>query len=524
MNGYPSSSKRRYLAVWFPWLPSDRLERERRRRITAAPPEQDNPPSPPLVLVEKVKGALRLAAVAPEAAQRGLVCGMTLADARARTPALRTMKHRPERDEALLVDILEDFGRFTPMLAPDPPHGLMLDVTGCAHLFGGEPEMMCAVQTRAGRAGLKIRCALAGTPQAARALARFGPGGVFDEPRPALRRLPVAALELAQKDEQALRRAGLKRLGDLDDRPRAPLAARFGADFPSRLARLLGDEDIRIRPHRPPPPVVVDRVFFEPISAPEDIERVLSDLLTAAADQLDQAGQGGRAFQACFYRLDGATRRITVRTGRPTRDASAILRLFRERLAMLDTPLDAGFGFDQMRMSVPVVERLASIQKGLAGEQPGDEELDKLIDRLTARLGPEAVLRLHPLGSHLPERAARTAPASACGVDHMDWPDLSPENPPLRPLYLFSPPQPVETLAEIPDGSPMRFRWRRVLHETVLVEGPERIAGEWWRAPDQKTRDYYRVEDRQGRRFWLFRQGLYGEDDEPRWFIHGLFA
>ncbi|MNJ25376.1 DNA polymerase IV [compost metagenome] len=460
------------------------------------------------------------------AARAGLTPGMTLADARARTPVLRTVVHRPQADDALLAAALEDFGRFSPMVALDPPHGLMLDVTGCAHLFGGEAGLARAVQTRAGRAGLIIRCALAGTPQAARALARFGPGGIFaeDAARPALRRLPVAALELAEKDEQALRRAGLKRLGDLDERPRAPLAARFGADFPARLARVLGDEDVRITPHRPPPPVVVDRVFFEPISAPEDVERVLSDLLVDVADRLDQIGQGGRAFQAGFYRIDGATRRITVRTGRPTRDAGAVLRLFRERLAALETPLDPGFGFDQMRMAVPVVERLAPAQTGLAGETPGDEELDRLIDRLTARLGAEAVLRFQPRGSHLPERAARTVPASAVPADGAEWPALSPEDPPLRPLHLFSPPQPVETLAEAPDGRPFQFRWRRVSHRVVLAEGPERIAGEWWRAPDQKTRDYYRVEDREGRRFWLFRQGLYGETDEPRWFIHGLFA
>ncbi|AYG96397.1 DNA polymerase Y family protein [Brevundimonas naejangsanensis] len=476
-------------------------------------------------MVEKIKGALRLAAIDPGAARAGLSPGMTLADARARTPVLRTIVHRPRADDALLAAALEDFGRFSPMVALDPPHGLMLDVTGCAHLFGGEAGLMRAAQARAGRAGLQVRCALADTPQAARALARFGPGGVFDRDvaRPALRRLPVAALELAEKDEQALRRAGLKRLGDLDDRPRAPLAARFGIDFPARLARLLGDEDVRITPHRPPAPIIVDRVFFEPISAPEDVERVLSDLLADAADQLDQASQGGRAFQAGFYRIDGATRRITVRTGRPTRDAGAILRLFRERLAALETPLEPGFGFDQMRMAVPVVERLAPAQTGLAGEPPGDEDLNRLIDRLTARLGPEAVLRFQPLGSHLPERAARTVPASA-PADGADWPAPSPEDPPLRPLHLFNPPQPVETLAEAPDGRPFQFRWRRVSHRVVLAEGPERIAGEWWRAPDQKTRDYYRVEDRQGRRFWLFRQGLYGETDEPRWFIHGLFA
>ena len=519
MNSDHSAHRRRDLAVWFPGLPSDRLRRQGQK--DDAPPED----APPVVLVEKIKGALRLAAIDLAAAQAGLTPGLALADARARTPSLRTLAHRPDADDALLARVLEDFGRFTPMIALDPPHGLMLDVTGCAHLFGGEAGLVQTIQTRAGRAGLQARCALAGTPQIARALTRFGPGGLFapGQDRAAARALPVAALELADKEEQALRRAGLKRLADLDDRPRAPLAARFGADFPARLARVLGDEDVRITPHRPPAPVVVDRIFFEPVSAPEDIERVLSDLLVEAMDRLDQAGLGGRAFEAGFYRVDGETRRIVVRTGRPTRDAAATLRLFRERMAALSNPLDPGFGFDQMRMSVPWTQVLAPTQQGLERETPGEEAFSRLIDRLTARLGPDAVLRFEPFASHIPERAARLVPASARPGEEV-WPGLDPDDPPLRPLQMFDPPQPVETLAEVPDGYPLKFRWRRVLHEVTRAEGPERIGGEWWRAPDQRTRDYYRIEDQDGRRFWLFRQGLYGETSEPRWFIHGLFA
>ncbi|WP_232464083.1 Y-family DNA polymerase [Brevundimonas diminuta] len=519
MNSEPSARPRRYLAAWFPWLPSDRLRRQEQR--DDAPPED----APPVVLAEKTKGALRLAAVDPAAAQAGLTPGLALADARARTPALRVVAHRPDLDDALLARVLEDFGRFTPMIALDPPHGLMLDVTGCAHLFGGETGLMRTVLARAERAGLKIRCALAGTPQVARALTRFGSGGRFEpgQDRAAARRLPVAALELSDKEDEALRRLGLKRLGDLDDRPRAPLAARFGADFPTRLARVLGDEDMCITPHRPPAPVVVDRVFFEPISAPEDVERVVFDLLVETMDRLDQTGLGGRAFEAGFYRVDGETRRIVVRTGRPTRDAPATLRLFRERMAALAAPLDPGFGFDQMRMSVPWTQILAPTQQGLERDTPGEEAFSHLVDRLTARLGPEAVLRFEPFASHIPERAARLVPAAARHGD-ATWPDLDPDDPPLRPLQMFDPPQPVETLAEVPDGYPLKFRWRRVLHEVTRAEGPERISGEWWRAPGQRTRDYYRVEDRDGRRFWLFRQGLYGETPEPRWFIHGLFA
>ncbi len=516
--------RRRYLAVWFPWLASDRLKRT--TTASDAPDDAAASDGPtPVVFVEKVGGALRLAAVDPMAAGLGLTPGMTLADAQARTPELVSIIHQPEQDQALLARVLENFSRFTPMATLDPPQGLMLDVTGCAHLFGGEAGLMAAAQAQAGRAGLQLRQALAGTPQCARALSRFGRGGVFasGSDRAAARRLPVAALEMSDKNEQALRRAGLKRLGDLDDRPRAPLAARFGADFPARLARVLGDEDVRITPHRPPPPIVVDRVFFEPISTPEDIARILADLLTEADDRLDQAGQGGRAFQAGFYRLDGAVRRVTVRTGRPTREAPVIQRLFQERIAALPNPLDPGFGFDQVRMAVLSVETLNPVQPGLASDRPAEEDFSRLIDRLTARLGSESVLRFQHQASHMPERAQRLIRAEA-GRAEPDWPERDPDEPPRRPLQMFHPPQPIKTLAEAPDGRPFRFRWRRVMHHVALAEGPERIAGEWWRAPDQRTRDYYRVEDSEGRRFWLFRQGLYGEETPPRWFIHGLFA
>ena len=527
MSKNHSARPRRYLAVWFPWLPSDRLRRqEQLAQKSGALPDDSSPKDErPVVLVEKVKGALRLAAIDPAAAMTGLTPGLTLADARALTPALRVIAHRPEADTALLARVLEDFGRFTPMIALDPPHGLMLDVTGCSHLFGGEAGLIGAVRGRAERAGLKIRCVLAGTPQAARALARFGPDGLFEpgQDRTAVRRLPVVALELPGKEEEALRRAGLKRVADLDDRPRAPLAARFGADFPARLARVLGDEDVRITPHRPAAAVIVDRVFFEPVSALEDIERVLSDLMAETMERLDQAGQGGRTFEASFYRVDGEVRRIAVRTSRPTRDTGAALRLFRERIAALSIPLDPGFGFDQVRMSVPWAQTLAPTQQGFEREASSKEALSRLIDRLTARLGPQSVLRLEPSASHIPERAVRLAPACGRPGDEA-WLDLDPDDPPLRPLQIFNPPQPVEALAEIPDGYPLKFRWRRVLHEVRRAEGPERISGEWWRAPGQSTRDYYRVEDQDGRRFWLFRQNLYGETPEPRWFIHGLFA
>lgn len=499
------------------------MRREKKRHSSAEP---DKPTTlDAVVLVEKVCGALRIAALNPEACNLGLTRGMTLADAQARTPDLTTVVHRPSADAALLAQVLEDFGRFTPMAAIDGDDGLILDVTGSAHLFGDETRMVRVVEARAGHIGLSIKTALASTPQAARALVRFGRGGVFTtgQDRDAARALPIAALELDVREHQALTRAGLRTLGDLDDRPTAPLAARFGTDLPVRLARILGQEDVRITPQRPPPACIIDRILFEPITETSDVEAVIGDLLIEAMAWLDQRRLGGRAFAVAFFRVDGATRRITVRTGRATRDALGMMRLFKERLAALTSPLDPGFGFDQLRLSVPVTQVMAPIQQRFEAETTETEDLARLIDRLTARLGPEAVGRFEPVESHLPERATRLVWAGRRDSG-LAWPPRDPESPPLRPLQMFDPPQPIETVSLAPDGPPAQFRWRRVTHSVVRAEGPERIGGEWWRRPGHRMRDYYRVEDRQGRRFWVFRAGQYGEDREPSWYIHGLFA
>lgn len=484
-------------------------------------------PAEPLVLVQPVKGALRLAAVSREAVALGLTPGLTLADARARIPLLAVVDHDPQADATLLGSMAEECERWTPLAALDPPDGLILDVTGCAHLFGGEAALRARIVRRFQRGGFETRATIAGTPDAARALARFGgmkiasAGG--DEA--AVRPLPIEALGLENETRAALALAGLKRVADLADRPSRPLAARFGEDLPTKLRRALGFEDRRITPMRPPPACIVEQRFSEPIAHAEAIENALLLLIGRAAKQLESAGQGGRAFEASFFRTDGAVRRITVETGRPSRDADAILRLLRERLDALADPLNPGYGFDLIRLAAPVAEPLSPLQPVFDGKAAEEDEISDLVDRLVARFGASRVLRFSATDTHDPTRASRLAPASSPANLRSGWPTAEPGEPPLRPLQLFDPPQPIETLAETPDGPPIRFRWRRVLHMIARAEGPERIGPEWWRDGQSPTRDYYRVEDLEGRRFWLFRAGLYQrETDRPRWYLHGLFA
>ncbi|MBH1992647.1 MAG: DNA polymerase Y family protein, partial [Sphingomonadaceae bacterium] len=407
--------------------------------------------------------------------------------------------------------------------AIDPPDAVLLDITGCAHLLGGEAAMIAAIEEGFDR--LHLRCALASTPEAALALARHAVIHVQDEAE-AVRRLPVAALRLDSAVETALRRAGLVTIGDLADRPTAPLGARFGDAAALALDRLLGRIDSRITPRRAPPALIVERRFAEPLIQTEAALAVLGELTGEAAVEMEGRGRGGRRFAARFFRSDGVVRALAVETGLPVRAPEAVMPLFPVRIDALNDPIDPGFGFDMIRLAVPVLEPLAAAQLSWDGEADDAEALAALVDRLSARLGRDRVQRFAPQDSHIPEQAWRTFPATQAPVA-LPWIDPMPGEPPLRPLHLFDPPQPIAVIAEVPEGPPRRFHWRRTVHDVTHYEGPERIAAPWWQqgAVAGLTRDYYRVEDAQGHRFWIFRHGLYGtERATPAWYVHGLFA
>ena len=516
MSTITSDKPRRYLALWFPFLALDRLRRASRSR---------EPDDRPLALVEKTGNALRLAAPDRAALALGLTRGLTLADARARVPDLQVVEMDTAADRRLLERLADFCDRYTPLVALDLPHGLVLDITGCAHLFEGEAGLREGLMDRLEAAGIETRATVAGTPQAARALARFGNAMIvpLGSEAHAVDGLPVAALGIDRESVVALTRAGLKTVGDLAMRPRSALAARFGAELTARLARTLGEEDIRISPRRPLPACLVERRFAEPVPW---VEEALESLSAEVGRLLEARGEGGRAFEASFFRTDGKVLRLGLETGRPTRDPKSLMRLFRERLDSLSDPLDAGFGFDLIRLSVMRTEGVAPAQASLDGRHVEEEEVAELVDRLGVRFGPEAVIRFVPVDTHIPERAAHAVPAAELVGKAGAWPAPDPVSPPLRPIHLLDPPQPIEALAEVPDGPPLRFRWRRVLHEIARAEGPERIAPEWWRHDrcDGLTRDYYRLEDVSGRRFWVFREGLFSEHFAPRWFMHGMFA
>ena len=484
----------------------------------------------PVALTRSVGGGVRLAAVDRRAAAAGLAPGLTLADARARVPDLEAFAHDPHADCDWLERLADACLRYSPLVAAEPPDGVTIDIAGCVHAFDTEGRLATDVEARFARRGLLVRHAFGDTAAIARALARFAGAPAPDEAG-AVRRLPVAALELDEEATTALARAGLKTVGEVMARPLAGLAARFGEGAVAAVRALAGEGARPIVPRRPAAPIVVERRFAEPIARSEDALAVLAELAAAAAARLAERHQGGRRWEARLFRSDGEVQRLTVETGTPTRDVALLGRLWRERVDALADPLDPGFGYDLVRLDVTLAERLDASQLRLEGGEAQAREgaVAELVDRLSTRLGPARVRRYAPRDRHLPEQAELTLPA-ARPAPPAAWPTPEPGEPPLRPIYLFDPPQRIETvMAEVPDGPPRRFRWRRTLHEVARAEGPERIAGEWWRragaAPP--VRDYYRVEDRRGRRFWIFRHGLFGEDDDgeaPRWYVHGLFA
>jgi protein ImuB len=419
--------------------------------------------------------------------------------------------------------------RWSPTVLLMPPDAIGIDIAGATHLFGGEAGLMAEIEATMAVDGMEVRLAAADTAEGAQALARFAMLPGADEAA-ALRALPVTALGLEPQAALGLQRAGLKTLGAVAARPSASIAARFGIEAVTALDRILGKARGGIEPLPHSAPLRFERRFAEPVAHQDSIAAALSALLDEAMAMLAERGLGGRRFRLKLCRSDGAKQYLDIETGGPTRDPALVLRLFDERAETLNDPLDPGFGYDSLMLAVPAAEALGVEQHSFDSKGRADIVLAELIDRLSTRLGAGRVRRLVPHDSHIPEQAQLALPAIHARAPGR-WPAPPPGEPPMRPLFLFDPPQPVEVIAEVPDGPPHRFRWKRKLHEVRLFEGPERIAAEWWRKKGGEyagrgglTRDYYRIEDAYGRRYWIFRHGLYDEKPDPRWYLHGLFA
>lgn len=480
-------------------------------------------PDRPRATVAAVRGQQRLVDVCPRAAAAGLLADMPLAAARARLPALVVTAADPAGDAAALARLAAWCGRYTPLAAADPPEGLVLDITGCAHLWGDEAGLAADLGARLARAGLAARIAVAGSAAAAWALARAYPGVLPPGAEAAgLAPLPPALLRLDPRAVAGLHRLGVRTVADLARLPRAELAARFGPELPARLDAALGRAAEAIDWPRPAVPWSETRAFAEPILTAAQLAAALALLAGQLCARLAVARRGGVRFVARFARVDGATPAIAVATAWPVRDAPYLTRLLAARLETVDP----GFGIAALTLAATMTEPLAPQQARFGDPAPATAAaLARTLDTLAGRLGEGAVWRPVPVASHVPERSlARTAPLAPAARWLAEGP--------ARPVRLLRRPEPILAMAPVPDDPPVLFRWRGAVHKVRAASGPERIAAEWWRhpvAPEGReeadlVRDYYGVEDSAGARFWLFRTGRDAGAPGARWFLHGLFG
>lgn len=507
----------------------------------------------PFALIARTARGAILHALNASARAAGLSRGQTQADARAMLPALEGRPADPAADTRALEALAVWAERWSPSVttdaSPDGLEGLFLDVTGADHLFGGEIGLLEQVERRMAQAGIRARAAIAPTPGAAWALARHSPASRPDRIvsetglRSALSGLSVEALRIDATTARQARRFGLKSIGDLYPMPRAGLARRFrdvdGAGLVRRLDQALGLAAEALDPTRAPPRYRAWEAYAEPLGDTAGVEARAPGLMTDLAAALEKDGQGARALTLTGFRTDGQTRSLSIRSGRPGRDAAIWMRLFRERGF---ERIDLGFGVDALMLSADLAEPMTARQISTEDEAAARhaESLAALIDRLSARLGEQAVTVAEPQGSWIPERAERWRPALGARSDpRKPDPALDTGDDRLRPILILDPPEPVEVIAELPDRAPAQFTWRRLARRVTRAEGPERLSPEWWRSPVEgggplgrqpRTRDYYRIEDDQGLRYWLFREGLYGreyggapEERAPSWWMHGMF-
>ncbi len=481
---------KRIVCMWFPRLASDRILRAQ-------------PIDAPFALTIRQNNTERLHCLDVRAEGAGLHRGMNLTDARAFCPDLLTRPARPDLDARFLAALRRWAMRWCPWVGREGADGLVLDVTGSAHLWGGEAAMLDDMRARAARAGLTLRLGLGDTRGAAWAFAHYG-----RDDGDGLSALPVAALRLEAGTVTALQRLGLRSIGDLAATARAPLARRFGPEVLFRLDQALGAAPEAISPEAEPPHYGVRQTFPEPIGLVADVMAATARLLKVLCDKLHAQEAGARRLVLTLRRVDRGSQQVELRLAAAMRDAQRILPLFERGVS----EVEAGFGIDMMRLEASVVEPLPVRQTGLAPARDAPDRLSDLITRIGTRIGLENVLRLLPAESHIPERSFIVAPA-AYSAPESGW-----ANPRPRPLQLF-PPEPITGTGHRP---PARFRWRRMALSTARATGPERIAPEWWLDDENwhsGLRDYWQVETHQGRRLWLFHT-----PQNPGWFVHGEFA
>ena len=523
------------------WRPGARWAREDQLGHVALPPDGGRASLLPLVTSIREGNRIVIAAADSTARVLGLAPGMALAQARAQIAGLDIRDADPEGDRAHLASLAVALARrWTPTVAIEGDDTLFLDLTGVAHLHGGEVRMAKRLRHMLARLGYTARIAIADTPGAAWALAHFHGDTLCasGEQAEALASLPIEALRIDASAVELLHRLGVTRIAQLAAMPRAPLVKRFGTELALRLDSALGRLSEPLYPVVPPEPIAIAQRFAEPIATAEAIEHWLGTLVPRLTAVLAEKGLGASRVELIADRIDGVPQRIRIGLARPSRDGAHLLRLLVRRIEQVEP----GYGVDALTLHVrralplgaePFTERL---------DEEAAPDLAPLVDTLATRIGMRAMWRSRPVESDVPERSVTrmavldppVRPVQRGKRDDVRQLDRNPPLPPWhpgwpRPARLLARPERLDhVMAELPDHAPRRFTWRGRSHRVIRADGPERIQGEWWKRDTERAsvRDYFRVEDEAGRRYWLFRSGD-GEravTGDLSWYLHGVFG
>ena len=504
----------RVASLYLPSWPTDRL---RRMAGDAAPSAEA-----PLVLIGRDANKRIVVAADAAAQRRGLRLGIPVTKAQVLVPGLIVKDANPSADAAALERLAVWLLRYAPIVAPDAPDGIVIDSTGTDHLHGGESPMLNALVRHLARAGIAARAAIADTWGAAHALARHAAKPTMVAPpghgQSILAPLPLAALRIDASTVASLRMLGFERIGDVLAQPRAPMTLRFGPEICHRIEQALGETAEPIEPIRPTDLIHVRHAFAEPIGAPETLARYTNKLVAQLCQELEKRQLGARRLDLICHRVDNCAEAIRIGIARPVRDSKRLTRLLCDKIETIAP----GFGIEVMTLAATLVEPLAPKQTVSPLVKESAPDISDLIDTLMNWVGERAVYRLAPVESDVPELSVCRIPALAADMG-LNWPSHWP-----RPARLLSRPEPIDTVALLPDQPPVSFIWRGVRRRVRCADGPERIFGEWWKrdAEQAAVRDYFRVEDEAGERYWLYRAGD-GEDaatGSHRWFLHGIFG
>jgi protein ImuB len=529
---------KRVISLWLPTFATDRLS------LSKGNKKSTKDLGPLLVTITSLHGGQRIAAVNAAADIQGIKPGLSLADARAQFPDITVTQSDPTADLRTLNKLAQACERYSPWTAIDPLNNNMLtkmsgsgsiwiDITGCAHLYKGERPLIEDLHDRCTQAGYQPRIGLADTPGAAWAAARFSKTPFCTIPpktqRKSLSTYPIMALRLNPKTLGKLENLGLRHIYDLYEIPRATLFSRFGDQVLRRLDQMLGRIEEPISPRRSVSPYYVRMLFAEPISRTEDIRLALHKLLTKLCIDLEVNNLGVRRLELIIFRVDNSREQLEIGTSQASRDPDHLALLFRDNLVTLNP----GFGIEIIVLAATETNAFNACQIDISGKtvHQANENAAKLVDRLSGRLGMHNVVRIHPIESHLPERATKMFPALETSLSHNNWKGSI--HHPKRPVLLLQQPFSIDVVTPIPDGPPVIFIWRKQKHKVIYAQGPERISPEWWRPTQlqtssrtltRETRDYYHLEDQNGQRYWVYRDGIYRLNKSSRWYLHGFFA